>query len=260
MAKIVEYDATIAQDKITPTNTGYSATEMAARRIASFAEQEAAGAKEIGALQAKVTDDAGIQATAFLRLQGLEASGGGGGLKAGGGGRTERTLIGTGTNSGLTYNHLQEFHGGPSYLSRVARSAVANNNQMYWDNDLQQYVSNNSLSKERAYWDHINQQNMDKLIKDSPNPAKEMADIYKEADEAARDPDALAKQGPGYMGPGAKFNSTEVDTGINQDSGYNSYGNPSNDAGSNAGGNGWGGIWDQISAAVNSSSNLSADQ
>lgn len=245
MAKIVEYDATIAQDKISPTNTGYSANELAARRVGQFAEQEAQGVKEVAALEARVTEEAGQQATAFLRLQGLEDRGGGSGVKAGSAGGMGRTLIGTGANSGITYNHLQEFHGGPSYLSRVARNAVTNNNQMHWDNDLQDYVSNNSLAKEKAYWDKINQKTADQINKDTPDPAKEMADIYKEANASQGDINTQNAKHPDYMGPGASFNTTTVPAYNNEPTGSSSgSGETSSDQSS-----GWGGIWSQLGNA-----------
>ncbi len=189
MPKIVEYDATIAQDKITPSNTGYSATEMAARRIGSFAEQEAAGTKEVGALQNQYDREVGQQLTDFLRFKGLEDKSVGVKVSGGGGGNT---LIGTGSNRGITYNQLQEAHGGPAYLSHVARQAVSR--------------TNNAQSQEQQYWDRVNQKDANNLDKDTGlggDPLKEMNDITRYAnDQSLVD---KANQSPDYMGPGANF-------------------------------------------------------
>ena len=99
MAKIVEYDA--KDLKLNPSNVGQQALETGARRVGQFAEQMASGTREVGNLQRELDDDIGKQLTSFMRFKGLEDESGGGVKVKGGNGRT---LLGTGTNSGITRN------------------------------------------------------------------------------------------------------------------------------------------------------------
>ena len=166
MAKIIEYDA--KQDKLNPSQTGYSAAETAARREGSFYEQMAQGTREVGRLQDDYDKEVGQQITDFLRFKGLEDAASNVNMRVTNGGRSERTLIGTGTNSGITYAHMNEMANGPVRMSRLARSMVRQNsplnpNTPVWNNDTQQYESANQQRRDTSYWDRVNQKNMDEL-------------------------------------------------------------------------------------------------
>lgn len=247
MPKIVEYTSTAAQDRINPTNTGVSATESAARRLGSFAEQEAAGTKEIGALTSQYDKEAGrtlevaAQAistfTRFKALQDLadaeakaklqQENSVGFKVAGGGGGGAERTLLGTGSGgdtnwnaqanaSNLTYDHLQEMHGGPAYLSRAARQAASPRNARQRNNQSDQ-------KQEDDFWKKSNADEHKAFMKDNPeffqDPVAQMQAITKDANEPRITQD-YADKNPAYTGPGSGFGpgfsdpyASQTDTG-----------------------------------------------
>ncbi len=95
MARIEEFEA--KDVKLTPSDKGYAAVEMAARRIGPLYQQMAAGQRELGNLT-KASDEAiGKTTEAFLRFQGLSQQSSGAGVKVDKGGPGERTLLGTGS-------------------------------------------------------------------------------------------------------------------------------------------------------------------
>lgn len=105
----------IAKGKLTPTDMGFTAFETAARRQQSFtADQQASIEKS-----AKAVGQAWEGALKFgldeIEMQQHER--GGGGVRQGSA-RVERTLIGTGTNPGITRNEVSR---GTRDLSRLAR-------------------------------------------------------------------------------------------------------------------------------------------
>lgn len=128
MARIAEYEA--KDVKLNPSELGETANTQAARRIGSFFEQMASGAKEIGRLQQENDDEIGKQLTAFLRFKGLEDASSGVNVRTGKSG-VERTLIGTGSgefgyeNARANYQNLLEQINGPGRLSRLAAQTVA---------------------------------------------------------------------------------------------------------------------------------------
>jgi hypothetical protein len=123
MAKIAEFDA--KDLKLTPSNTGYSAAEQAARRIGPFATQAAGAIRKVADLQATEERELGQQQTAFARLQGLEAKAEGStaGVKIGGRSLKDMFQLGAGGNE-PNYGRLNELSNGAARLSRLARDTV----------------------------------------------------------------------------------------------------------------------------------------
>ena len=102
MARIEEYEA--KDVKLTPSDKGYAAVELAARRVGSLYQQMAAGQRELGNLT-KASDEAiGRTTEAFLRFQGLSQQASGTGVKVDKGGAGERTLLGTGAGGDTSWN------------------------------------------------------------------------------------------------------------------------------------------------------------
>lgn len=125
MPKLPEYDAT---ERLQPSDIGVSAHENAARRIGAFYSQMATATKQVADMEKENDDLLGKQLETFLRFQSLEAeTSTGGGFKVLGGGKAERTLIGSGTNSGITRNYanLNELSNGSKMLSAAAKNLVA---------------------------------------------------------------------------------------------------------------------------------------
>ncbi len=131
MPKIREYEA--SNVKLNPSNLGETAIDQAARRLSTYTSQAASGAREIGQLQEKSLVEEGKQIEAFLRYTGLSEEGSGVAIK-GGGGKVDRSLIGTGANSGITRNTPDplDFEGqgellrGARGISRLADNKVSN--------------------------------------------------------------------------------------------------------------------------------------
>ena len=101
MARIEEFEA--KDVKLTPSDKGYAAVEMAARRIGPLYGQMAAGARELGNLTKGSDEAIGRTAEAFLRFEGLSNQAGNAGVKVGKGG-AERTLLGTGAGGDTSWN------------------------------------------------------------------------------------------------------------------------------------------------------------
>jgi hypothetical protein len=138
MARIREYTA--ENVKIEPSNAGYSAYEMAGRRIGPFYGQTAQGQRQTGQLQAEEYEAQGKTTTSFLRFRGLEGAGSlavkyGGGLTGGFGG-----FGGEGSSGNNYYNAranysnmtaeekartLGETSRGAAGYSRLARNLVS---------------------------------------------------------------------------------------------------------------------------------------
>ena len=102
MARIEEFEA--KDVKLTPSDKGYAAVEMAARRIGPLYGQMAAGQRELGNLTKGSDEAIGRAAEAFLRFQGLSQQSSGIGVKVGKGGAAERTLLGTGAGGDTSWN------------------------------------------------------------------------------------------------------------------------------------------------------------
>ena len=100
MARIEEFEA--KDVKLTPSDKGYAAVEMAARRIGPLYGQMAAGARELGNLTKGSDEAIGRTAEAFLRFEGLSNQAGNAGVKVGKGG-AERTLLGTGAGGDTSW-------------------------------------------------------------------------------------------------------------------------------------------------------------
>jgi hypothetical protein len=87
MPRIHQYEATVAQTKVNPPEAGYSAEEMAGRRIGPFYEQIARGEEGLGRLEnERIEGEKGLLEFARLALykpQGTTAFKYGGGLKNG---------------------------------------------------------------------------------------------------------------------------------------------------------------------------------
>lgn len=123
MPKLPEYEAT---EKLQTNDLGVTAHEQAGRRIGPFYTEMAQATKEIADME-KANDDAiGKQLDAFLRFQAMEDKGSGGGFKVTSSGKGDRTLIGTGSNSGITRNYanLHEMSNGSKMLSSAAKDLV----------------------------------------------------------------------------------------------------------------------------------------
>ena len=102
MARIEEFEA--KDVKLTPSDKGYAAVEMAARRIGPLYGQMAAAQRELGSLTKGSDEAIGKTAEAFLRFQGLSQQSSGAGVKVGKGGAGERTLLGTGAGGDTSWN------------------------------------------------------------------------------------------------------------------------------------------------------------
>ena len=100
MARIEEFEA--KDVKLTPSDKGYAAVEMAARRIGPMFNQMAAGQRELGNLTKGSDEAIGRTTEAFLRFEGLSQQSSGGGVKIKGGGG--RTLLGTGAGGDTSWN------------------------------------------------------------------------------------------------------------------------------------------------------------
>jgi hypothetical protein len=92
--KIREYRAT--EVALHPSNEGYSATELAARRVGAFSTQTAAGEREAAQVKAQGSRAAGALVETFSRFAGLEAKLQPRGLTVRGG-KAETTMEGNGT-------------------------------------------------------------------------------------------------------------------------------------------------------------------
>src|ERR1700693_1435624 len=73
MAKIREYRNEVSQVELHPSNEGYSAEELTARRVGAFSTQTAAGQREAAHLVQQGDTAAGDLVNSFLRFSGLNA-------------------------------------------------------------------------------------------------------------------------------------------------------------------------------------------
>ena len=123
MPRIATYEA--KDLKLTPSDKGYSAEEMAGRRIGPFYSQAGEAAAKVGRLQEQELDLEGKEITSFLRFQGLyDRSEGGGGVKYGGGLKGMDQLAAGGREP--NYAALNEMANGAVGMSRLARNLVNN--------------------------------------------------------------------------------------------------------------------------------------
>ena len=121
--KIAKYEA--KDLAIKPSNVGYSAAEMAGRRIGPFATQAADAIKQVANLQAEYLKDTGAQQTSFARLEGLEHQGEGVAVKYGGG-LKDMFQLGAGGNEPnyARLNRLADLQNGPVNIAAAARHIV----------------------------------------------------------------------------------------------------------------------------------------
>lgn len=128
MPKLNEY---LSKGELRPTSEGYSAAETAARRVGPLAQQEAADVEKQGRMQAET---AGLQTKFAFEFTepyaSLTGRGRGGGVSTRGAGSVSRTLIGTGTNAGITRNAPEIARG----AARLARTTNALTPSSSYDN------------------------------------------------------------------------------------------------------------------------------
>lgn len=123
--KIATYEA--KELAIRPSNAGYEARQQAGRRIGPFAEAAGRAIKEVADLNASVEREAGTQATAMLRFEGLEQREDGGGVKVKyGGGLKDMFQMGSGGKEPdyARLNRLSELQDGPVAIAAAARRMV----------------------------------------------------------------------------------------------------------------------------------------
>lgn len=122
MPRIATYEA--KDLKLTPSDKGYSAAEMAARRIGPFYSQAGEAAAKVGRLQEQELDLEGKEITSFLRFQGLSEASGGGGVKYGGGLKGMKEMAAGGNEP--NYAALNEMANAAPGMSKLARNLVNN--------------------------------------------------------------------------------------------------------------------------------------
>lgn len=109
----------IATGKITPSDAGFTAFETAARRQQSFTADQVASVEKGAKLVATAWEGSLKFGLDEMELaQAAAAKGGGGGVNVKAEKGVERTLIGTGSNSGVTRNEVSR---GAADLTRLAR-------------------------------------------------------------------------------------------------------------------------------------------
>ena len=132
MGKIVEYKA---KRELTPTSEGYSALETGARRVGPLFQQAASDVEKQGKMQAETATAAEKYTLEFTAPYDslLGRRGGGGGLNTRGAGRSDQSLIGTGSNNAVIRNapddeEYGDIVNGAAKLSRMANHMTPGGN------------------------------------------------------------------------------------------------------------------------------------